>query len=65
MHVGFYSADVEEKVRSQCLKGRRDFDGHVRVSLYTNRTQAQLPVNVLKVIKRFVPEYLEHLKHEK
>lgn len=65
MRFSFYSPDVEEKVRSQRLQGRRDFDGHVRVSLHILRTEALLPVNVLKIIKRFVPEYIEHLKQEK
>merc|ERR1719253_1319804 len=65
MCFSFYSPDVEEKVRSQLLRGRRDFDSHVRVSLHILRTKALLPVNVLKIIKRFVPEYIEHLKYEK
>jgi len=65
MRFGFYSADVEEKVRFQCLKGRRDFDGNLRASLYIVRTHGHLPVNVLQIIKQFIPEYIEQLKHEK
>mmetsp|Transcript_35778 Transcript_35778/g.100624 ORF Transcript_35778/g.100624 Transcript_35778/m.100624 type:complete len:205 (+) Transcript_35778:60-674(+) len=65
MGFGFYSADAEEKVLSRCLSGRRDFDGHVRASLSVLRARARLPVNVLKLIKQFLPEYLEHLKQEK
>eukprot|EP00927_Polykrikos_kofoidii_P054535 TRINITY_DN48945_c0_g1_i1.p1 TRINITY_DN48945_c0_g1~~TRINITY_DN48945_c0_g1_i1.p1 ORF type:complete len:195 (+),score=39.78 TRINITY_DN48945_c0_g1_i1:64-648(+) len=65
MRFGFYSADVEEKVRSQMLEGRRKFEAHVRVALQIIRTQATLPVHVLKIIKQFIPDYIEHLKQEK
>lgn len=65
MRFSFYSADVEEKVRSQSLEGRRKFEAHVCVALQIIRTQAQLPVNVLKIIKQFIPDYIEHLKQEK
>lgn len=65
LKFGFYSAAVEERILHQSLKGRRDFDGHVRISLYTIRIQAQLPMNVIKIIKQFMPDYLEHLQQEK
>jgi len=65
MRFGFYSADMEEKVCSECLKGRRDYEGHVNVALYAIRTHAELPVNVLNIINQFIPGYLEHLKQEK
>jgi len=65
MGFGFYSTDVEEKVRSQCLEGRHDFEAQIRVALSAIRTQTQLPVNVLKTIKEYMPDYLEHMKQEK
>jgi hypothetical protein len=61
----FHSADIEDKVRSQCLKGRNNFDANVRAALFYLRSKGELPVHVLKVIKQFIPDYLEHLKQEK
>lgn len=65
MRFCFYSADVEEKVRSQMLEGQRKFEAHVRVALQIIRTQATLPAHVLEIIKQFMPDYIEHLKEEK
>merc|ERR1712039_256196 len=65
MEFAFYSAEVEQKILYQSLKGRRDFDSQVRISLDGIQTQVQLPVNVIKIIKQFIPDYLEHLQQEK
>merc|ERR1712187_224789 len=65
MQFCFYSADVEAKVRSQLLKGRNDFEANVRVALYILRVKTELPVNVLKIVYRFIPDYVEHLAQEK
>lgn len=65
IHFDFHSADMEVKMRSQCLKGRHDFEANLRVALFYMGKKAELPVHVLKIIKKFTPDYLEHLKQEK
>jgi len=61
---GFYSADIEAKVHSQCLKGRRQFEADIRAALYVLRAKTELPVNVLKIMNQFIPDYVEHVKQE-
>jgi hypothetical protein len=65
MQFGFYSVDMDAKLRLQSLKGRHEFETNVRVALYIIRVQTQLPINVLKTIHNFIPDYLQHLAQEK
>jgi len=64
LRFGFFSADMEAKVHSQCLQGRRHFEADVRAALYVLRVKTELPVNILKIINQFVPDYVEHVKQE-
>merc|ERR1711963_532536 len=65
MQFDFHPPDMEEKVRTQSLKGRSDFDADIRIALYIVRNKGQLKVNILKTIKSFIPDYIEHLRQEK
>jgi hypothetical protein len=64
LRFGFYSADMEGRVHSKCLEGRRHFEAQVRAALYVLRAKTELPVNVLKIINQFIPDYVEHVKQE-
>lgn len=64
LRFGFYSAEMEANLRSQCLEGRRHFEAHIRAALYVLRVKTELPVNILKTINQFIPDYIEHVKQE-
>jgi len=64
LRFGFYSADMEAKVHSQCLEGCRHFEAHVRAALYVLRAKSELPINALKIINQFIPDYVEHVKQQ-
>mmetsp|Transcript_99399 Transcript_99399/g.176281 ORF Transcript_99399/g.176281 Transcript_99399/m.176281 type:complete len:210 (+) Transcript_99399:70-699(+) len=63
MHFCFSSAEAEAKVRSQCLAGRRAFKANLQLALALLRPK--LPEKVTEIVKQFVPDYVDHLKHEK
>lgn len=65
MRFGFYSADADARVRSQCLKGRRHFEAHTNVCLYILRAKIGLPVHVVRIVDQFLPDYVEHVRQEK
>lgn len=63
MRFGFYSADMEAKVRDQCLAGRHDFEVHSRLALA--HLQTKMPARVTAVVKQFLPDYIDHLQQSK
>lgn len=63
IRFGFYSADMEAKVRAQCLAGRHDFEAGIQLAL--SRVRTKLPAKLTAIVKQFLPDYIEHLKQEK
>mmetsp|Transcript_150425 Transcript_150425/g.273746 ORF Transcript_150425/g.273746 Transcript_150425/m.273746 type:complete len:205 (+) Transcript_150425:96-710(+) len=63
MEYGFFSADVEAKVRFQSLAGRRTFEANAHLCLALLRPK--LPAKVTEIVKQFIPDYVDHLKQEK
>lgn len=63
MRFGFYSTDMEAKVRDQCLAGRHDFEADIQLALDPVRTK--LPVRVVEIIEQFIPGYVAHIKRQK
>jgi len=63
MVFGFYSADMEAKMRAKCLTGRCNYEANLQSALKCVRKR--LPGNAVEIVEKFIPGYVDHLKQEK
>lgn len=65
MQFDFHSPRMEAELRTQSLKGRSDYDAAIQIALSLICNKGQLNVQILNIIKSFIPDYIEHLRQEK
>jgi len=64
LSFSFWSADVEAKMRAQCLAQRSVFETDVRLALVVLQKK-MLDRQLIEKVRQFVPSYADHLKEEK